>query len=285
MPELPEVETVLRELSPVLQGQKITALELRRPNLRYPFHPEMRARLVGSDVARVRRRGKNLIVTIDAPIETHVVWHLGMSGQVLIFTDQTQKAPMDKHDHVVLTLASGAQVRYRDARRFGYMKLLLGADPETVLKLGPDANAKGLTVAQLHRRISQHRQAIKTVLMDQSVVAGLGNIYALEILHRIGMHPQHPAAAITQAACARLLPEMRRVLEEAIASGGSSLRDHVRTNGELGYFQHKFQVYGRADQPCYRCQGQVQLLRQNGRSSFLCPTCQPLPEEPARLSN
>jgi formamidopyrimidine-DNA glycosylase len=288
MPELPEVETVRRGLLPALSGGRILRVEQRRADLRFPFPPDFAARLAGRRILDLRRRAKYLLADLEGG-ET-LVMHLGMSGSFRVdeATPGRFHHPRDKsaaHDHVVLHMESGARVTYNDPRRFGFM--LLVATPEIdrhklfaglgVEPLGPRLDAAGL--AQAFRGRSA---PVKALLLDQRLVAGLGNIYVCEALHRSGISPRRAggrlvtAAGRPTAALARLPQAIRAVLGEALAAGGSSLRDHRQADGSLGYFQHAFRVYDREGAACPTpgCAGTIVRIVQSGRSTFHCPLCQ-----------
>lgn len=282
MPELPEVETVRLGLAPVMEGKRIEAAAVNAAGLRWPFPPGMAGRLTGARVERLRRRSKYILADLSTG-ETLLI-HLGMSGRMLIsghmlgtfFHDHP--APQ-KHDHVVLTMEGGARVTFNDARRFGAMDLVAtaGADAHPLLaSLGPEPLGNGFDADTLAARLAGRRTPIKSALLDQRNVAGLGNIYVCEVLFRAGLHPQRLAGDLGADEVSRLVPIIREVLAEAIAAGGSSLRDFRQADGELGYFQHAFRVYGREGEPCTApgCAGQVHRIAQAGRSSFFCPICQ-----------
>lgn len=282
MPELPEVETVRRGLVPVAEGVRIAAVAINRPDLRFPFPEGMAARLEGVRIERLRRRSKYLLADLDSG-ETLLV-HLGMSGRILISGEVPGAfhhgiAPVQKHDHVVLDLENGARLIYNDPRRFGAMDLLSTATQEQhpmLARLGPEPLGNGFHEAYLQGQLARRKAPIKTVLLDQHVVAGLGNIYVCEALYDAGISPLRPAANISHARAAGLVPAIREVLERAIAAGGSSLRDYRRADGELGYFQHSFRTYGREGDACLRegCGGTIRRITQSGRSSFYCAQCQ-----------
>lgn len=293
MPELPEVETVRRGLEPVLGGRRILRAEVRRPGLRWPFPPDLAVRLAGSRVVALGRRSKYLLAELDRG-ETLIV-HLGMSGRMLVTTPQAggatdgRGAPLGlhhhdlplpgKHDHLVIEVEGGARVTFNDARRFGSVDLwpteALGRH-RLLAALGPEPLGEGFDARRLLDRAAGRRVPLKALLLDQRVVAGLGNIYVCEALWRAGLSPFAAAGSLDAPTAAALVAEVRAVLLEAIAAGGSSLRDHRRTDGELGYFQHSFAVYGRAGRACLRpgCTGTVARGVQSGRSSFHCPACQ-----------
>lgn len=292
MPELPEVETVRRGLIPVLEGRAIARAEVRRPDLRWPLPDRMADRLCGARVLRLRRRSKYLLADLDSG-ETLIV-HLGMSGRLLVAPAQDGGAAgrgavlggyvraqgqAGPHDHVILTTDAGVRITFNDARRFGMMDLAPTAAVEAhrlLAGLGPEPLGNGFSEATLVAALKGRRTPVKAALLDQSTVAGLGNIYVCEALHRAGIAPWRHAGRIAAARVARLVPAIRDVLTEAIAAGGSSLRDYRRTDGELGYFQHGFRAYGRAGQPCPTpgCGGTIRRSVQAGRSTFWCPACQ-----------
>lgn len=282
MPELPEVETVRRGLLPAMEGAVILRADVRRPDLRWPFPPRMAERLTGQRVDRLRRRSKYILADL-ASGET-LILHLGMSGRVLI-SGQMQgsfhhdlPAP-EKHDHVVFDMDNGARVTFNDARRFGAMDLAPteAVDRHPLLAdLGPEPLGNAFHEDYLVARLHGRNTPIKAALLDQRVVAGLGNIYVCEALFRAGISPRRKAGRIAAPRIRTLVPIIRDVLTEAIEAGGSSLRDHRQTNGDLGYFQHTFRVYGREGQPCTTpgCNGVIGRVVQSGRSSFYCPRCQ-----------
>jgi formamidopyrimidine-DNA glycosylase len=293
MPELPEVETVRRGLAPVLVGTRIAKVEQRRPDLRFPFPERFAARVGGQVVGDLRRRAKYLIADLSSG--EALVMHLGMSGRFRVeqstavleepgaFYHEVPAAPA--HDHVVLHLEGGMRVTYNDARRFGFMQLYprnqidslppfagMGIEP-----LGPDLS--GGTLARL---FAGRRTPLKAALLDQRLVAGLGNIYVCEALFRARLSPEAPAGSIVSAKggptrkAGELATAIRAVLEEAVAVGGSTLRDHAQVDGTSGGFQERFRVYGREGQSCAApsCRGMVTRLVQSGRSTFYCPVCQ-----------
>ncbi len=280
MPELPEVETVRRGLEPVLTGHRIVRADVRRPDLRRPFPPGLAGRLTGVRVVALRRRSKYLLADLDSG-ETLIV-HLGMSGRMLVSGalvgafHHPHPAP-EKHDHVVLDLDDGARLTFNDARRFGLIDLVAseGLDAHPLLAgLGPEPLGNGFSAAVLGARMAGRFAPVKAMLLDQRVVAGLGNIYVCEALWRARISPLREAGAVTAAEVETLVAAIRAVLDEAIAAGGSSLRDYRQADGELGYFQHSFRVYGREGEPCPRGDGTVARVVQSGRSSFWCPACQ-----------
>ncbi|WP_172297692.1 bifunctional DNA-formamidopyrimidine glycosylase/DNA-(apurinic or apyrimidinic site) lyase [Pseudoruegeria sp. HB172150] len=282
MPELPEVETVRRGLLPAMEGHAIDVAEVRRPDLRWPFPERMAERLAGQTVTRLGRRSKYLLADLSSG-ETLIV-HLGMSGRMLISGDMPggfhhPHAAPEKHDHVVLQMSSGARITFNDARRFGAMDLwpTERIGEHWLLKdLGPEPLGNAFHEDYLVGRLKGRNTPIKSALLDQRVVAGLGNIYVCEALFRAGITPRRRAGQVSEQRVRALVPVVREVLEDAIAAGGSSLRDYRQAHGELGYFQHTFRVYDREGQPCTTpdCPGTIARIVQSGRSSFFCPNCQ-----------
>ncbi len=291
MPELPEVETVRRGLAPVMEGAVITRADVNRPDLRWPFPPDMAARLTGRRVLGLRRRSKYILADLDSG-ETLLI-HLGMSGRMLISGNSSDPrsafgqtgqfvhdhpAP-EKHDHVVFHMENGARITFNDPRRFGAMDLFatVGAGDHALLaKLGPEPLGNAFNEAHLTAALAGRNTPIKSALLDQRIIAGLGNIYVCEALFRAGISPSCRAGSLSTVRAAALVPVIRDVLRDAIAAGGSSLRDFKQADGELGYFQHSFDVYGREGQACRRagCDGTVGRIVQSGRSSFYCGKCQ-----------
>ncbi len=282
LPELPEVETVRRGLLPVLEGKVIERAEVNRPDLRWPLPERMAERLTGARVRLLRRRSKYILADLSTG-ETLIV-HLGMSGRVLIsgvmIGDYYHHHPAPAaHDHVVLHMKGGVRITYNDARRFGAMDLVAtdrAEEHKLLAGLGPEPLGNAFHEDYLAMRLSGRNTPIKSALLDQRVVAGLGNIYVCEALYRAGVSPKRKAGRLSAARAHALVPVIREVLAEAIEAGGSSLRDYRQADGELGYFQHSFAVYGREGQPCRTpgCAGTVHRIVQSGRSSFYCPACQ-----------
>jgi len=316
MPELPEVETVRRGLQPVMEGPTIVRAEARRKDLRFPFQKDFVARLEGQTVTGLGRRAKYLLA--DLTSGDVLLMHLGMSGSFRVIEGGDQKAPgkfhhpraEDRaHDHVVFHMSSGAAVVFNDPRRFGYMKIIArhALEGEPLLSgLGPEPLGNEFDAAMLARSCANKKTSLKAALLDQRVVAGLGNIYVCEALYRSHLSPRRLAATLATKAGSRngvaarqrksvaagqresvaggeptdhakhLVNAIHAVLNQAIKAGGSSLRDHRQTSGELGYFQHSFQVYDREGEKCQTagCSGTVRRFTQNGRSTFWCPKCQ-----------
>ncbi len=282
MPELPEVETIRRGLAPVLEGRLIERAIQRRPDLRWPLPERFAERLSGRRVLRLGRRSKYLLADLDGG-ETLIV-HLGMSGRLLIGGTPLgafahAAGAHGAHDHVAFDVEGGVRVTFNDARRFGAMDLCPTADlalHRLIAQLGPEPLGNGFSGDYLAQRFAGRRMPVKAALLDQRIVAGLGNIYVCEALFRARIAPSRLAGSIGRDEAEALAAAIRATLDEAIAAGGSSLRDYRRADGELGYFQHAFRVYGRAGAPCLRpgCGGIVARVVQSARSSFHCPRCQ-----------
>ena len=280
LPELPEVETVRRGLQPHLEGSRIARAEARRPDLRWPLPPDLVQVLTGARVITLRRRAKYLLADLDRG--TTLLLHLGMSGRMLVEgvsqgDFHRDPAILPRHDHVVLTTGTGTRITFNDARRFGMVDLIREGQTHPLLaSLGPEPFDAGLSPEYLRMIFAGRRAPVKQALLDQRIVAGLGNIYVSEALWRAGIDPRRAAGRIGQARIAALVGHVRDVLSDAIAAGGSSLRDHRQATGELGYFQHSFRVYDREGLPCARpgCAGRIRRIVQSGRSSFYCPLCQ-----------
>lgn len=290
MPELPEVETVKMGLAPALEGRRFTRVETRRGDLRRPFPPRFAERLTGRKVVRLLRRAKYLLADLDSG-ETLVI-HLGMSGRMSVYAEGKSRklgqylyesAPPEaghgKHDHVVMETDAPARLVFTDHRRFGLMTLLptdrLDEDP-LFRGLGIEPLSEGFDAAYLNRVLKGKETPIKSALLDQRVVAGIGNIYACEALFRARISPKRKASTIPGKRAQPLVDAIRSVLKEAIKAGGSSLRDYVQADGALGEFQHRFAVYDREGARCpgKDCDGQIKRIVQAGRSTFYCPKCQ-----------
>ena len=292
MPELPEVETVRRGLQPTMEGAEIAKVEVRRPDLRFPFPPEFSDKLEGRRIVSVGRRAKYLLIHLDR--DPVLIGHLGMSGSFRIERDGDAAVPgvfhherskLAAHDHVVfhLSTANGpARVVFNDPRRFGFMLFAEAAALDThpmLAGLGIEPTGNALDGQVLAELFSGKRAPLKAALLDQRLIAGLRNIYVCEALWRAGLSPRRQAGSIVSRSGARterLAEAIRSVIAEAIAAGGSSLRDYVRADGSLGYFQHAFSVYDREGAPCAKplCEGTISRIVQSGRSTFYCPACQ-----------
>ncbi len=281
MPELPEVETVRQGLIPVMEGHTLTRVIQRRPDLRWPLPDRMVERLEGRRVERLGRRSKYILAEIEGG-ETLLI-HLGMSGRMLIEGAMVGEfahhhGEHGKHDHVIFD-TDAARIVFNDARRFGAMDLTSTvnvADHKWLASLGPEPLGNEFSATMLATRLEGRKTPIKSALLDQRVVAGLGNIYVCEALFRSGISPKRMAGTLSAKRIDRLVGEIRDTLREAIAAGGSSLRDYRQADGELGYFQHAFKVYGREGEACVtaNCQQKISRVVQSGRSSFYCTTCQ-----------
>ncbi len=286
MPELPEVETVRGGLAPVLEGHRLARVEARRPDLRFPLPQNFVQLLTGATILRLERRAKYLLGRLDR--EDTLVMHLGMSGRFEIARPEGSIRPgqfhyapdaSPKHAHVVFETEAGTRVTYYDPRRFGYMALVNTATLDLhpwFAGLGPEPLSDAFDVARLKAAFAGRRQGPKTLLLDQRIVAGLGNIYVCEALNRARISPFKPAGKIPARKLQVLVPAIKVILEEAIAAGGSSLRDFAQADGTLGYFQHRFRTYDREGQPCRNegCGGAIGREVQAGRSTFFCPVCQ-----------
>ena len=270
MPELPEVETVRRGLAPHLTGQIVTGVVVRQPRLRWPVPEELVAQLPGQTIRRVERRAKYLLLRTEAG--TAIV-HLGMTGRLRLLSAH---APLQKHDHVDLMLASGQCLRFNDSRRFGAV-LWTAEPPEQhplLRTLGPEPFDAAFSGAYLHRRAQGRTPAVKTFIMDNHVVVGVGNIYANEALFAAGISPLRPAGQIAEAECDRLAVAIQEILAEAIRQGGTTLRDFIGGDGEPGYFQQSLRVYNRHGLPCTACGEPIQRCRIGQRATYYCPHCQ-----------
>jgi formamidopyrimidine-DNA glycosylase len=273
MPELPEVETVRQGLLPAMEGHRFTKVVTRRGDLRRPFPKDFAARLTGRRILRLARRAKYILAELDNGED--LVIHLGMSGRMSV--SAATDGAFGKHDHVVMETDAPARIIFTDHRRFGLMTLLPhdGLDSDPLFKgLGPEPLSPAFDAAFLKKALAGKRTPIKSALLDQRLIAGLGNIYVCEALYRAGISPKKLAGSVSTKAITPLAHAIKAVLEDAIKAGGSSLRDHKQVNGELGYFQHRFRVYDREGTPCPRCKTPIKRIVQAGRSSFNCPKCQ-----------
>ena len=292
MPELPEVETVRRGLQPVMEGARMLKVEARRPDLRQPLPKDFVKRLEGRTVTGLGRRAKYLLADLSSG--DVLLMHLGMSGSFRVTQDGKAKMPGDfhyprsedrTHDHIIFHMSSGARIAFNDPRRFGLMLLVPRtelAEHPLMREVGPEPLGNGFDAAMLAAACHGKQTSLKAALLDQTVVAGLGNIYVCEALHRALQSPKRQASTIAtrkgepNERSEKLVDAIKAVLGDAIKAGGSSLRDHRQTSGELGYFQHHFRVYDREGERCVTpgCPGTVERIVQNGRSTFYCPTCQ-----------
>ena len=287
MPELPEVETARRGLAPAMEGARFAKVEVRRRDLRWPLQKDFAKRLEGKTVEGLGRRAKYLLADLSSG--DVLVMHLGMSGSFRVGQGAKpgvyyhERSKSTAHDHVVFHMSNGAIVTFNDPRRFGSMKLVARnkLDSEPLLRsLGPEPLGNEFNAAMLARGCMAKKTSLKVALSDQRVVAGLGNIYVCEALFRARLSPARQASTIADrdgkpnARAVVLVDAIKAVLQDAIAAGGSSLRDHRRTDGALGDFQHNFRVYDRKGEPCPNCKGKIKRIVQTGRSTFYCPTCQ-----------
>jgi formamidopyrimidine-DNA glycosylase len=287
MPELPEVETVRQGLVPVLEGRRLQRVIARRGDLRFPLPKDFAERLTGRCVQKLTRRAKYILAHLDG--DEILIIHLGMSGRFQIeggevgrflhnIQPQDTEAP-GKHDHIEFVTDQGARIVYSDHRRFGMMDLFPAAEMERyrfLASIGPEPLSDAFSADVLRERLEGKRAPIKAALLDQRVVAGLGNIYVCEALFRARISPLRESASLKMPAIVRLVDNIKQVLEDAIRAGGSTLRDYKQTSGELGYFQHNFLVYDRAGERCSRagCKGTIKRVVQSGRSTFFCSSCQ-----------
>jgi formamidopyrimidine-DNA glycosylase len=267
MPELPEVETAKNGITPAFMGHIIESLILNRPNLRIPFPTDMKERLEGQKCINLRRRGK--YIWIDFENNLTLVIHLGMSGSLTI--DKAEQSP---HDHVIFTMRDGTTITYNDPRRFGMMFFVKTNEEhkhKAFSNMGPEPLGNDLNTHYLIQKLKTKKSPIKTALLDQEIIAGIGNIYACEALYRANISPLRPSNNITEEEAAELIIHIRDILNEAIVSGGSSLRDHRQADGTLGYFQHIFDVYDREGEKCKVTGDKIIRIIQSGRSTFYCP--------------
>ena len=273
MPELPEVETVRRGLAAHLIKKQVTAVQMLRADLRVPLPPDLPEAITGRRLLRIDRRAKYLLLHFEGG--KVLIAHLGMTGRMLLHKDGP--SAFLKHDHVIIQWSDGHTLIFNDSRRFGLMLLTdeasLAEHPLLRL-LGPEPLEDGLTGISLYKTLHASESPVKTVIMDQRKLVGVGNIYACEALFPAGISPARRAYKVTRKEAGKLAKTIPAVLEAAIASGGSTLRDYVRSSGDKGYFQHHFNVYGRQKKPCHRCGTPIQMLKQAGRSSFFCVHCQ-----------
>ena len=274
MPELPEVEVTRRGLLPTLEQGAMTQVKIHQPQLRWPIPSrQLKSALEKNCILSINRRGKYLLFEVTSGF---FLVHLGMSGHLKFLS---QNRPLDKHDHVEWLFESGARLRFYDPRRFGAF-LWLGQNPleHSLLKhLGIEPLSKSFTADYLHAKCKRSKQAIKTFLMDQKIVVGVGNIYASESLFLARIHPLRSACDISLPECNQLVIAVKKVLNKAIKQGGTTLRDFAHTDGKPGYFSQSLKVYGQADRPCFTCKTAIQQVRINQRNSYFCPVCQKIP--------
>jgi len=279
MPELPEVETVRRGIAPVLEGTRFIRADARRPDLRVPIPENFSKALVGKRVRHVGRASKYLLIYMEDGLV--MILHLGMSGKITLYNEADGPPPEPaKHDHLHFETDGGITMMFNDPRRFG---LVVFSDETSldqhplIASMGPEPLANGFNSAYLGEQLARRKAPIKNILLDQKVIAGLGNIYVCEALYRAGVHPARPANKLTDKEISALTGIIRDVINEAIAAGGSTLKDYAQVDGELGYFQHRFKVYGRGGEPCLTkgCGSEIERIVQAARSSFFCPSCQP----------
>lgn len=277
MPELPEVETVRRGLTPVMEGFVFDRVQLNRPDLRFPFAENFINRLQGTTLTRLTRRAKFLQAELSSG--ERLFMHLGMSGRFTIddnaaaeFVHTHNTNP--KHDHVLFEMSSGAHVTFNDPRRFGFMELIGEGEPYRLDDLGPEPMGNGFNAPDLRAKLKGKKSRIKAALLDQRIIAGLGNIYVCEALFRAHISPKRMAGRLTVTETETLVGHIKTVIAQAIEAGGSSLKDFANTDGDLGYFQHSFDVYGREGEPCPACETPIMRIVQSGRSSFYCKACQ-----------
>jgi len=277
VPELPEVETVRRGLAPVMEGFVFDRVQLNRPDLRFPFAEGFIDRIQETTLTRLTRRAKFLQAELSSG--ERLFMHLGMSGRFTIDTSPTADFvhahnTNPKHDHVIFEMSSGARITYNDPRRFGFMELIGEGEPYRLDHLGPEPMGNGFNAPDLREKLKGKKSKIKAALLDQRNIAGLGNIYVCEALYRAGISPKRAAGRLTVAETENLVGYIKDVIQDAIKAGGSSLKDFANTEGDLGYFQHSFDVYGREGEECNSCTAPIRRIVQSGRSSFFCSTCQ-----------
>lgn len=274
MPELPEVETTLRGISPHISGKKVADVVLRQTKLRWQINPKLAEILTGQKVLNCTRRAKYLIVGFETGI---LLIHLGMSGSLRIFTGGDARiASPDKHDHADIVFDDGTVLRYHDPRKFGAILWYEGiAEHHPLLeKLGPEPLSDDFSADYLYQKLKTQKRAVKLALMDNAVVVGVGNIYANESLFKAGISPRRPADKVKKKECAVLVETVKAVLQRAIETGGSTLRDFVDSDGKSGYFQQEYTVYGRHNEPCVSCGGLIFKETLGQRGTFYCPNCQ-----------
>lgn len=275
MPELPEVETVVRDLRPLLAGRTITGVWAGKPKLRRPWKKAWEKELTGATFSDVKRRGKWILATANREPKASVTLlvHLGMTGQ---FTVVPSTAPVQDHTHRIFDLDNATQLRFRDARRFGSVEWY-GSEAAALKGIGETLGPEPFDIPAEHfaTEVMKSKRTVKAILLDQSVVAGVGNIYADEVLFLAGIHPQRPGTSLSVAECDRVRTDIETIIARAIASRGSTIRDYVGGSGLRGGFQNEFAVYGRTGEKCPKCDGEIERVVVGGRSSHFCPKCQP----------
>ena len=283
MPELPEVETVRKGLVRHLQGGTISSVDLRRKGLRFPFPKDMEDRMENRRIEKISRRAKYLLIHLDD--ESTWLVHLGMTGKFTLFRNESEYEENSKHDHVIIRMENGAIAVYNDPRRFGLMDLIDAGGEQNhrlLAGIGCEPLSDKFNAQSFSKSIENKKSPIKTALLDQRIVAGLGNIYVCEILNRAGVSPRRMASSVASSVgrvdsrCERIVEQTKQVLGEAIAAGGSTISDFAAVDGDLGYFAHSFRVYGREGEPCltHSCSGKIKRIVQGGRSTFFCSKCQ-----------
>ncbi|MGC6485775.1 MAG: bifunctional DNA-formamidopyrimidine glycosylase/DNA-(apurinic or apyrimidinic site) lyase [Candidatus Puniceispirillales bacterium] len=278
MPELPEVETVRTAIDEAARGDSITQVLVSGKTMRWPIPGDIHDRLKEGVITAVRRRGKYILADIETAAGMLVMLvHLGMSGSIRIYPDEETARPPEKHDHLVMDLASGKRIVLNDPRRFGGVDLIApvreGEHP-LLRQMGIEPLGNRLDGEFLREAFAGRAAPVKAALLDQRIIAGIGNIYAAEALFRAGIHPARKAGRIGHGRCHDLATAIRAVLEAAIRAGGTSLRDHVQPGGEIGYFVQQLNVYGREGEPCPQCREPVRMIRQSGRATYYCSHCQ-----------
>jgi formamidopyrimidine-DNA glycosylase len=283
VPELPEVETVRKGLVRHLQGGTISSVDLRRKGLRFPFPKDMEDRMENRRIEKISRRAKYLLIHLDD--ESTWLVHLGMTGKFTLFRNESEYEETSKHDHVIIRMENGAIAVYNDPRRFGLMDLIDAGGEQNhrlLAGIGCEPLSEKFNAESFSKSIENKKSPIKTALLDQRIVAGLGNIYVCEILNRAGVSPRRMASSVASSVgrvdsrCERIVEQTKQVLGEAIAAGGSTISDFAAVDGDLGYFAHSFRVYGREGEPCltHSCSGKIKRIVQGGRSTFFCSKCQ-----------
>lgn len=277
MPELPEVETICQALKPALEGFSVQQIQVNRQNLRYPIPLNLESKLTHYPINLVRRRAKYLLVDFSHGLT--LIWHLGMSGRVIIESKETPLLKLSPHDHIIFTTSHNQKIIYRDPRRFGFLRLSPTSQLNEIAPfntLGPEAlDDPQLNGHIFHHHLTQRKVSLKSALLNQKVIAGVGNIYASEALWQAKLSPFRLTNTISRIEAERLLKELQDILRRAIVAGGSTLRDYIHPNGDTGYFQHEFKVYNRENKLCAHCQlTPLCKIMQNGRATYYCKTCQ-----------